>query len=616
MLRVSCLKSRLVLTLISLAACISVLAGCTLASEPIPAGPIQSGPLPSQQPETPVSLPNTANGRLIFLERCSSCHGLRGAGDGTLAEQIIQQGGQLPDLSDPVLARARSPQAWYQIITNGTVSAGGLMPPWRQALTDAERWDVTYYLYSLSIPPETLDEGQAVYVSQCAACHGENGDQEGLNDPAAMSALSLQDIYDRYITDGGDGVHAFGDQLSEDQRWAVAAYVLTFSYSDSPTEPAQAEAPAVPPEEAEAGPAVTSEAGIVQGVVTNATAGASVPAGLEVKLSGLRLDENGDVVEFITTSKPIAADGSFRFTDLPMDNPDSAYVVSVVYNGVEFANGVRVDPAVPSVDLPITIYETTTDPSVVTVEALHFVIREHPDALLVMQLYVFSNSSDRVFVSPDPVSGGRRGGVAIALPPDAYGVQFEEGEMGGRFIAAGDLIYDMQQVTPGSRSHTIVLSYFLPADGAREISLPLLYRTSQITVLAPEGRQISSGQLNPAGTEVISGAAYNKYLGQNLVPGSTLSFTVRPAFSARTTLQIVLGAALGVVVIGGVILLIVQRRRWSEAEPAEGLQPEVEALIRQIAELDEAFEAGRLNRFEYEAQRAALKAALAEKMEE
>jgi mono/diheme cytochrome c family protein len=598
----------------------AVLAGCTLASEPVPAGPIQTGPLPGAQLETPASLPSAANGALIFLERCASCHGLRGAGDGTLSEQVVQQGGQLPDLTDPALARTRSPQAWYHIITNGTVASGGLMPPWGQALTDAERWDVTYYLYSLSTPQEMLDKGQAVYAEQCAACHGEAGEQNGLNDPAAMSSLSLQDIYDRYITDGGDGIHVFGDQLSEDQRWAAAAYVRTFSYDASLTAPAQVEAPAapeaVPPAEAEAEPAATAEAGVVRGVVTNATAGAVLPAGLEVKLSGLRLDESGDIVEFVTTTTPVAANGSFRFTNLPMDNPDSAYVVSVIYNGVEFANGIRVDPAVSSVDLPITIYEPTTDPSVITVDAMHFVIRDHPDALLIVQLYVFSNSSDRVFVSSDPISGGRRGGVAIALPEGAYGVQFEEGELGGRFVLAGDLIYDLQQMTPGSRSHTVIVSYFLPADGAREITVPLLYQTSQITVLAPEGRQISSSQLNPAGSEVISGAAYSKYLGQNLSPGSMLSFTVRPALSGRTTLQIVLGVALGVVVIGGAVLLIVQRRRWSAGEAEEGLQPEVEALIRQIAELDQAFEAGKLNRFEYEARRADLKATLAEKMEE
>lgn len=621
MIRVSPLKAWLFLLLIlsSLG-----LAGCTLASEPIPAGPIQTGPLPGQQAETPVSLPRAANGALIFLERCASCHGPQGAGDGLLAGQIAQQGGQLPDLSDPALARSRSPQEWFRIITDGTLSAGGLMPPWEQALTSAERWDVTYYLYSFSTPQDMLDEGRAVYAERCAACHGGNGEQNGLTDLAAMSALSLQDIYDRYITAGDDGIHVFGDQLSEDQRWAVAAYVRTFSYDASLTTSAQAEAPAAPeaaggetapPAGGEAEPAIP-EAGVVWGMVSNGTAGAELPAGLEVKLSGLRLDESGNIVEFMTTSAPVAADGSFRFTNLPMDNPDSAYVVSVVYNGVEFANGVRVDPAVPSVDLPITIYEPTTDPSVVTVDAMHFVIRDHPDALLIVQLYVFSNSSDRVFVSPDPISGGRRGGVAIALPEGAYGVQFEEGELGGRFVLAGDLIYDLQQMTPGDRSHTVIVSYFLPADGPSEISLPILYQTRQVNVLAPEGRRISSSQLNPAGTEVVSGAAYSKYLGQNLPPGSDLTFTVRPAVSTRTTLQIVLGVALGVVVIGGAVLLIVQRRRWSAPEVEGGLQPEVEALIRQIAELDETFEAGKLNRFEYEARRAELKATLAEKMEE
>src|SRR3954468_85648 len=80
-----------------------VLAGCSLASEPEPAGPIETGPLPGQAVDAvaPVTMPRAGNGQVIFAARCASCHGAEGKGDGQFAAQLKQQGAKLPDFSDP-----------------------------------------------------------------------------------------------------------------------------------------------------------------------------------------------------------------------------------------------------------------------------------------------------------------------------------------------------------------------------------------------------------------------------------------------------------------------------------------------------------------------------------
>jgi high-affinity iron transporter len=97
--------------------------------------------------------------------------------------------------------------------------------------------------------PPSLARGAAVYREQCAACHGESGRGDGpkakslkgppaanLADPAVMGGTSLLEIY-RKIAIGvpGTAMPEFAADLSEEDRWAVAAYVATLQYGGSAT---------------------------------------------------------------------------------------------------------------------------------------------------------------------------------------------------------------------------------------------------------------------------------------------------------------------------------------------------------------------------------------------
>jgi mono/diheme cytochrome c family protein len=184
--------------------------GCSLASEPVPAVPIEIGPLPGEAvtADLPISLPRASEGALIYLEHCAACHGEGGQGDADYAAGLAEQGVELVDLSEPALARRRSPQDWYRVISDGTASMGGLMPSWRESLTDAERWNVATYLYTFSAPEDLLVEGEALYEANCAECHGESGELEGLDDFAGLAALSREAIYRDYVASrsrGGGG---------------------------------------------------------------------------------------------------------------------------------------------------------------------------------------------------------------------------------------------------------------------------------------------------------------------------------------------------------------------------------------------------------------------------
>jgi mono/diheme cytochrome c family protein len=69
-------------------------------------------------------------------------------------------------------------------------------------------------------------DGQAIYESNCARCHGpdgEGGQGLPLGNGAVEESLTLDEQIDT-ITNGRNGMPAWGDQLSDDEIEAVAHY--------------------------------------------------------------------------------------------------------------------------------------------------------------------------------------------------------------------------------------------------------------------------------------------------------------------------------------------------------------------------------------------------------
>ncbi len=95
--------------------------------------------------------------------------------------------------------------------------------------------------------PPSLARGAIVYREQCAFCHGATGRGDGpkaksltgppptnLASPVEAGSLSFDDVY-RRVTIGvaGTAMPEFEQSLSEEDRLAVAAYVLTLPYAGS-----------------------------------------------------------------------------------------------------------------------------------------------------------------------------------------------------------------------------------------------------------------------------------------------------------------------------------------------------------------------------------------------
>ena len=110
--------------------------------------------------------PDISNGARIFQERCTECHGDSGDGLGAL---VAAGSVERPlDMTDRRLVASKSPLGWFEVITEGRIEK--LMPPWENALSVKERWDVTLYSYTLGYDEELLAAGERLWRERCADC--------------------------------------------------------------------------------------------------------------------------------------------------------------------------------------------------------------------------------------------------------------------------------------------------------------------------------------------------------------------------------------------------------------------------------------------------------------
>ncbi len=82
-------------------------------------------------------------GKVIFAERCASCHGPEGRGDGPMAPLLSPRPASLISASTSV----KSDQELLDVIANGKPRTA--MPAWKDLLTKQQRMDVVAYLRML-----------------------------------------------------------------------------------------------------------------------------------------------------------------------------------------------------------------------------------------------------------------------------------------------------------------------------------------------------------------------------------------------------------------------------------------------------------------------------------
>lgn len=590
----------------------------------MPSQPPPSGPL------YPLISPNPAEGALIYTDKCAPCHGPSGLGDGPQASQLPNPPAALAALE---VARQSTPAEWYSLVTQGNLDR--FMPPFN-SLSDRQRWDVVAYLYTLSIPQETLAQGQELYKANCASCHGLQGSGDGseaaslqvaptnFTDQERMASRSPTQLFEAISAGIAPAMPTFDTKLTEDERWALAAYLRSLTFA-SPAEIARSQETPVPLTTSEAGSTGTPlasatevENGTITGQVVNASGG-DVPADMTIDLYGF--DEMRQTYTATTTIDP---DGSYTFLDVEMP-VGRAFITSTEYNKVAYSSDIAVvEAGTTKLDLSIPIRETTTDSSVLSVDRMHILFEYgDPDTLRVIELWILSNLSDRTLVATEegaPV-------VTYRLPEGATNLQFEDGVLGERYMETPGGFGDTDVLRPGPGLRQLVFSFEMPYRSRLEFVQPIDLPVNAVVILGPEeGVNVKSTQLQDAGTRQMQDISYHMYTSDRLEAGSELAMTIsgRPkgtSLVAGSSTNLVIGLlAFGIaLIVAGAWLFRRNRAERTGIEAAEELDEELlpgeaaedpETLLDAILALDDQYRAGELPEEAYRQRRSELKAHL------
>jgi mono/diheme cytochrome c family protein len=606
---------------------------------------LQEQPTEMSGPFFPVVAPNPADGAAIFAEKCAPCHGDTGMGDGPRAAQLSVP---VAAIGDPALARQKTPSEWFQIVSQGNLER--FMPPFT-SLSEPQRWNVVAYAYSLSMEKDALTSGEALYQENCSRCHGAQGKGNGpdagslstrpadFTDQARMAGKSTAALYDAISKGSGPDMPAFvsaGEghaQLSEEQRWSLAAYLRALSFAGSTGSNTEANATSqvtpTPLAESLVGSAPITSTLTTSPSLTGAVtvrlingSGGEVPVDLPVMLYGF------DSMQLVyTDTLPSQAEGVMVFNDVPKP-AGRAFLAGVDYQNTTVGSDVAVvEDATTPLTLTVTLFETTTDQSDLVVDRMHvFFDFSNPEKVQVVEVFVISNPTDKAVVAAE--QGGPV--VAFPLPAGATNLQFQDGSLGDRYLETPEGFADTLSVRPGTGDYQVIFAYDLPYQRKLALSLPMSLAVDSAVVMLPEvGVKVKSDQLQEGGERDVQGVKYLMYSGGGLSPDNPLVMELSGRAKAstsnlltgaenRTNLLIGLGAFGVALILVGVWLFRKNHTTREDEEDEDDedgeneagsgdLPDDPDALMDAIIALDDLYKAGELPEEAYQQRRAEIK---------
>ena len=376
--------------------------------------------------------------------------------------------------------------------------------------------------------------------------------------------------------------------------------------------------------------AIAAADGVISGTVVNGTADGSVPADVAVTLYFLR---DGEIVEQRT--QVTGSEGAYSFSDLPTDLMLGFVVVAaymqIPYNTPElnFTEGTAVQAP------PLIVFEASQDASVVRVVTDVLIIapgEESSGMLSVIEIVRLANDSDRTFLA----TGGAGAGAPMdrvlrfALPVDAQDLTMLSGLNAQNVVQIDRGFGVFMPLLPGERE--VMFGYQLPYSGSTlSLTKRTVYPTDQFAILAREeyGLRFNADQLevqaDPIGDRRYLVGSTNSLAARAAVsvqiaglPAPSIRVRLERLFDRARDTQAALFLLLGVVLILPVLYAVyrmrggLRRRATATAAVATAVPEAGEALLLEIAQLDDEFATGGIAAEKYRRLRAEKKQRLME----
>jgi hypothetical protein len=383
-------------------------------------------------------------------------------------------------------------------------------------------------------------------------------------------------------------------------------------------------------------PAVAAQAqgsGVIEGRVVNGTAGADpVEAGLPVTL--VAYEANQEVATFESATD---AEGGYRFEDLDT-NPELEYWLEVEYLDVLYSSQApyQFDAGQPVLETTLTVYETTEDDSAIRVDSVHVIAESFEQVLRISEIHLFGNTGDRTYVG----SGGQT--VFVPLPEGAVGISMQEGMSENVFVEVEGGLQSMEPVWPGSETSLAFFSYHIMVTGDEvPVERTFAYPVGSLSVLvAQPGLSMTSEQLVDQGLELFQDRQYQFHTALDVAEDTPILLEFVPQAGAATgsgmtgdttsggtaagteaaasnrgnqSLLWSLGLVLTLAAVVGSVTYAVTAKPGAAAASGNAKlkqDPKARKLVAELASLEDAFEAGEIDRESYERKRTEMYEAL------
>jgi mono/diheme cytochrome c family protein len=633
-----------------------ILAGCiSTSSEP---EIVSTRILPSAVPIIAPSSYDVSEGQALYAQSCAPCHGAAGQGDGPAASGftcLMPQLAQRPSASTMI--------EWYDIAYNGLRSSETcIMPPWNNTLSESQIWNVVAYAYGLKFSAGDSAAGQALLEAlpgQFDPARLSDGAWQAETSDTALLRLATDNFSAEVSPEDQNDLFAHLRSQAYRQGQNLAAPVATEEVevaqasTPAPLATAEAEPDPVSTPEALPGPVTTEEAAApatttpeastptapltVTGQLVMGSADSALPSGQVITLRVVGLNADGQPEEVYSAEATANPDGTFSFSDIPRQ-ARTLGIAQTEYAGIrqfseQFFPSTVQDETLP---LTMTLYETTADSSAIQLQYVEFLVdavREEA-ASLTYQTHEVINTGDRAYIGQE----GRT--LALRLPPGIISPQVvETGGQTERFSIEleGDhyVVYDSQPLAP-NQLERITVAYGFSYEGSMTLTPTFNYPILEMNVFASSEHnlEVESTALTRNAPATLNNVVYQGYTLTNTPWPADQALTMRifeaePTFTReaeanqgflRENTTLILGVGLLLVLAGGMFLVYdLQKTRLLAHTPAPSHHPTTQghsnqrqALLAEIAALDEAYEAGQLSELDYQRQRGKLKADLAE----
>lgn len=365
-------------------------------------------------------------------------------------------------------------------------------------------------------------------------------------------------------------------------------------------------------------PALAAGEGSISGQVVNETPGGSAIGLLDVTLITYSNGKQADGEQKTTVDSA----GRFEFKGLSTET-GTTYRVGTTFQDADYISPeitLTAESLAQSVEL--SVYDATTSDANIYVSNGHIIAFTNQGGLDLTEVWRFSNVASRTFTGTKGKTG--RSTLQFTLPDGA--VLFSPGE-GFTYENTDTGVVFTRAVPPGVTD--ISFTYVIPYQGSNiTISRKADYPIADFRFLVEDtGVKVTSAALTAGGVKTINGTNYQDFFAGNLAKGATLdaSFSgiVKPNAASSEPFSPLPWLLGGIVVLGLVFAFAYTRLKKKQmfagspaslvaAQQAEQSSGEEDALLQEMARLDDDHGAGMLEEAEYRARRSRAKGRLAE----